>query len=347
MGVKLDRARQVDVEDLVFAREGPGVDPLLQVRAELAVLGQNLGAGFRVEPDRARQGKQPQGRFKVDRGQIHRFENGCCARFVCGGHLFRGRLTLGLSHGDLAGGGVDSFDRCGDDGRNIGLGRSRRELSDVRSEPAVLRNDLLTVLRVEPDDAVGDDRGVDELAGFGRGQFVGSEFRRNVYAAGRGIRCGIGVDDLEVGTVLADAQRDVVADGDRVDHARVDLTEVVDDLSQAAMLVAAEIEAVEPVETVGFAAGDAVEVVLHLGGEVVFDQVAKELFEQAHDREGDPVGNERLAARRDIAALGDGRDDRRECRGAADAELFEFFDQAGLGVASSRGRLVALGFEAL
>ena len=68
---------------------------------------------------------------------------------------------------------------------------------------------------------------------------------------------------------------------------RVDLAEVVDDLAQALVLVGSEVEALQPVDAVGLSGGDVVEVVLHLRGEVVLDEVAEVLLEQANDREGD------------------------------------------------------------
>src|SRR6185312_8856421 len=90
-------------------------------------------------------------------------------------------------------------------------------------------------------------------------------------------------------------------------------------------------------------ARDTVEVVLHLGGEVVLHELAEVLLEQAYDGERDPVGDERLAARGDVAAVDDGRDNGRVRGRAADAELFELLDEAGLRVARRRTGLVALG----
>src|SRR5690606_28108206 len=52
--------------------------------------------------------------------------------------------------------------------------------------------------------------------------------------------------------------------------------------------------------------------------------------------------NKRGAARGHVAAVDDGRDDRREGGGAADAEFLELLDEARLGVARWRARLVPL-----
>ena len=98
---------------------------------------------------------------------------------------------------------------------------------------------------------------------------------------------------LEVGAVLADPQRDVVAIAIELIGARVDVAEVVDDLAQARVLVAAEVELVQPLDPVGCAVGDQVEVVFHLGGEVVLDEIGEVLLEQPHDAERDPVRHQR------------------------------------------------------
>jgi hypothetical protein len=95
---------------------------------------------------------------------------------------------------------------------------------------------------------------------------------------------------LEVRAVAADANRDAVADRDRVDLARVDAAEVGDELLQAAVVRAvhvrlAEVEALEPRVALLVARGDTVEIVLHPRREVVVDETAEVLLEQLHDRE--------------------------------------------------------------
>ena len=327
LSIELDGPGQVDVEDLVFTGQRPGVDALFEVRPELAVLREDLSAALRVDPDDSGKVEQTQSRVEVDGRKIHRFENGCRARLRCGSSLLGRRFLLRLGRarrrrGDLASFRVDdaSIGQRGGHIRSSSLSRSefggiqhrlRVDFGDVRAESAVFRHDVLAGDRVHADDAIGDDGGLDEFPSLGGGELVGRQIRRNVDAARRGLRVGIGVDHLEVGAVLADAQGDVVGDRDRVDHARVDLTKVVDDLTQTAVLVRAEVEAGQPVDTVGFAGGDAVEVVFHLGGEVVLHQVAEEVFKQPYNREGDPIRDQRLAARGDITAVGDGGDDRR------------------------------------
>ena len=216
------------------------------------------------------------------------------------------------------------------------------ELGDIGPEAAILRYDLLTVLGVHTDNAVTDDRSIDQLSGLLGRQFVGRQFLRDVDPT-RGLRAL--ARRLEIRPVLADAQGDIVRDPDRVDLARVDLTHVVDDRAQAAVLFAAEVEPGEPLDTVGFAAGDAVEVVFHAGSEVVLHQVGKILLEQPHDGERDPVRHERLPARRDIAAVDDRGDDGCVGRRTTDTQLFQRFDEAGLRVARRCRGLMALGLH--
>ena len=108
------------------------------------------------------------------------------------------------------------------------------------------------------------------------------------------------------------------------------------------MAVTSEIEPVQPFDAILFASGDAVEIVLHLGGERVLDQVAEVLLEQADHRKGDPVWNQRLPARRYVAAVDDGRDDRGIGRRPPDTELFQGFHQARLCVPRRRARVVPL-----
>ena len=174
------------------------------------------------------------------------------------------------------------------------------------------------------------------------GEFVGRELRRDVHAAGGRLRRGIPIHDLEIRTILADAERDLVIEPDRVDALGVDLTEVVDNTAESAVLRAAEVEAVEPGDAVFLAVGDAVEIVFHAGREVVLHQVGEEVLEQAHHGKGDPVGHEGSSARGDVPAVDDGRDDRRIGRRTTDPQLFERLNEARLGISGRCAGLVAL-----
>ena len=95
----------------------------------------------------------------------------------------------------------------------------------------------------------------------------------------------------------------------------------------------AEVEALQPRHGLGLAARDAVEVVLHPGGEVVVDEPPEVLLQQVDHGEGEEGRHEGRALLEDVAAVEDGADDRGVRRRAADLALFELLDQRGLGVA--------------
>ena len=178
--------------------------------------------------------------------------------------------------------------------------------------------------------------------GLRNGELVGGELRRNVDAAGGCFGRGIRIRDFEVGTVLSNAEGDLVVELDGVDALRVDLAEVVDDAAETAVPVAAEVEAVKPVDTVFFAIGNAVEIVFHAGGEVILHEVGEEVLEQANHGERNPVGHKGGTSRSDIPAVDDRRDDRRIGGRAPDPQLFQGLYQARLGVARRGAGLVAL-----
>ena len=104
----------------------------------------------------------------------------------------------------------------------------------------------------------------------------------------------------------------------------------------------AEVEAGEPVGAMLLTGCDGVELVFHGGGEVVVDQVGRNAAPAARSRRKRsrtaPVPN-----RASIRSRGpDGVDDRGVGGRPADAQLFEGFDQARLGVARRRGGGVPL-----
>ena len=71
------------------------------------------------------------------------------------------------------------------------------------------------------------------------------------------------------------------------------------------------------------------------------------LLEQAHDAEGEPARDQRLAALGDVAAVEDHVDDAREGRRASDPLLFERLDEARLGVAGLRAGRVTFRLDVL
>ncbi len=160
---------------------------------------------------------------------------------------------------------------------------------------------------------------------------------------------------LDVRPVPADAQHDALADGEGGDLPGVDRTQVGHELLEAAEVVAAgrhdlrrvlgaEVEALEPRHRLGLAARDAVEVVLHLGGEVVVDEPAEVLLQQVHHGEGQEGRHECRALLEDVPAVQDRADDRRVRGRAADLPLLQLLDQRGFGVAGRRlGRVAVRG----
>ena len=112
------------------------------------------------------------------------------------------------------------------------------------------------------------------------GQFVGCEILREVDPAGGRTNGRIRIQShLEVRAVLADAQGDLVGENNRVDRLGVDVAEVIDDVSQTPVGIAAEIEAREPRDAILLAVGDTVEVAFHGCGEVIMHQVTEEFLE--------------------------------------------------------------------
>ena len=85
----------------------------------------------------------------------------------------------------------------------------------------------------------------------------------------------------------------------------------------------AEVERLQVVDVLLLAAADRVEVVFHLGGELVVDQAGQMLFQQLHDGERDPGRHQRAALLEHVVAGLNRVDDRGVRAGPADAALFE------------------------
>ncbi len=71
------------------------------------------------------------------------------------------------------------------------------------------------------------------------------------------------------------------------------------------------------------AAADGVQLVFHLGGELVVDQIGQVGLEQLGDGESDPSGHEHVASLEDVFSLLDRVDDRGVGAGPADALFFQ------------------------
>ncbi|MPM17748.1 hypothetical protein SDC9_64147 [bioreactor metagenome] len=312
LGLGVDRLGlgQRDGEDLVLRPQRAGIGALLQVRAVAAVLRGDLRAVL-GGADRTRQGEQLERIVEGDRLQVHRGEQ-------------RGGPRLGALGGVLG-----------------------QHLGDVRAEPAGLRHDRVPRPGVQAQGPLLAHRARQQVTGHLDGQLVGRQLVGDV-------RPLLGGDLLHVRAVATDAHHDAgvhVADREGRQRPGVDVAELVDQIVQAGVVevvgarLTAPVEVVQHLEPLGLAAGDLVEVLLHLGGEGVVDQLGEVLLQQPGDGEGEPGRHQGGALLEHVVAAGDGPDDRRVRRRPADLELLELGDQRRLGVAGRRLRLVALGLD--
>ena len=102
------------------------------------------------------------------------------------------------------------------------------------------------------------------------------------------------------------------------------------------LVVVAEVEAAQPRHPLRLAAGDLVERVLHLRGELVVDQLAEVPLEQRDHGERQEGGHQRGALLEHVAAVQDRADDARVGGRPADLPVLQLLDQRGLGVAGRR-----------
>src|SRR5262249_46004193 len=87
---------------------------------------------------------------------------------------------------------------------------------------------------------------------------------------------------------------------------------------------------------VGASAGDVVELVLEVGGEIVLNVAVEELREEGRDDAAALLGDEPTLLQPDVLAVLQHLDDRSVGRGPADPELLELLHQARLAVARWR-----------
>ena len=95
-------------------------------------------------------------------------------------------------------------------------------------------------------------------------------------------------------------------------------------------------EGLQILPAISLSLGDLVEVVFHLLGETVFDDVSEVLFHQSHHGKGGPGRDQRLVLAKGVCRRLDPVDDRCIGTGATDAAFFHLLDQPRLGVASNR-----------
>ena len=261
LGVNLQRLLQRNREDLVLAANRAGVRALLQVRAKAAVLHGDLHA-LSVGTEHARQAHQLQSLLQGHGRQVHGLEQGRGARLLG----LRLLLRLGLAVLVVLG-------RLSVQVRlNLLLGHLLDHLGDVGAEAAVTSHNLAAGGGVHAEHTAVGLALFEQFTCLRFGQFVRCQVGGYVRANRLGQLAGLGVEGalgLQVGAELAHAQHNAVRNRDGVDAAGVNLAEVVDDGLQAALGVAAEVELVQPLDAGLLAARDAVEVFLHLGGELV------------------------------------------------------------------------------
>ena len=157
---------------------------------------------------------------------------------------------------------------------------------------------------------------------------------------------------LDVRPVAANAQRNAVTNGEGVDGARIDVTEVVDQALEALAApsgrpIHAKVELSEPVRAVHLTRCDAVEVLFHVGREVVVDEPVKVLLHQPNNRERNPRGDERLIGDPHIPARHDEVNGGRVRRGPAKLPVFELLDHGTLRESRRRSGRVRDRLEAL
>ncbi len=134
--------------------------------------------------------------------------------------------------------------------------------------------------------------------------------------------------------------------GNEADLLGVDVAQVADQVLQALVTVAAvaEVEAPQFRHPLGAVVGDVVEDLLHLGREVVVDQVAEVLLQQVDHGERQERRHQRGALLEHVAAFQNRPDDRRVGRRSPDLAVFQLLDQRRLGVAGRRlGRVARRG----
>ena len=119
----------------------------------------------------------------------------------------------------------------------------------------------------------------------------------------------------------------------------------VHELLEARFAAVALVEARQPRNPLLVARGDAVEVVLHAGGELRIHEARVVLLERLRDREGGERRHERRSLLEHVTAVEDRAHDRGVRRRPADAAVLERLHEARLGVAGGRASLVTVRAE--
>src|SRR5262245_45881787 len=108
------------------------------------------------------------------------------------------------------------------------------------------------------------------------------------------------------------------------------------------LLLVAVVELTQELDPLALAPRNLVEVLLHFGGEVRFDEVAEMIAQQRGYGERGEAGYQRLALPEDVSAANDGGNRRRKGGRPADTESLQFLDERGLRIPRGRRGLVLL-----
>ena len=209
---------------------------------------------------------------------------------------------------------------------------------DIRAEAAALDEDRLTGGTALPDRFILASSRFHDLAHLIEVEIIGAQFLGNVASH---LAC------FEVGAVSTDPENDFQvtelpwisgSEGHReaADLGRVDGFEAGLEESFESFRSIARPEGFQVLLTISLSPGDLVEVVFHLFGETVFDDVSEVLLHQAHHGKGGPGRDQCLVLAKGVGRRLDPVDDRGIGTGATDAAFFHLLDQPRLGVASNR-----------
>ena len=94
-----------------------------------------------------------------------------------------------------------------------------------------------------------------------------------------------------------------------VNGTRVLVKNVFSGFFQTDQIIPTEIEVLQPLFGVQLAVGDKVEILFHRSREFVVEHFPEIVFQETNDGEGNPFGNQSLAALGHIALIGDVRHD--------------------------------------
>ena len=222
---------------------------------------------------------------------------------------------------------------------------------EIRAEAAVLQHDR-AVGAVAKRQTIGRD---------GRLRIVAARERARELAR----RIAIVVRAADEGAVLAEAQRELALAAERAD-ARIAAVFLrredvraqhfvqrvehlgdaqIADVGDGAVEVFPEVaHQLLPIE---FAGGDFVELLFEVGGEIVFDIFAEEVFQERGDETAAVIRDEAVLVHLHVIAFAQLLEDRRVGRRPADAELFQFLDEAGFRIARRRLGEMLIGFHVI